>query len=163
MRLDPTPHRECLSIMPLADSQYGKEVRFNRILAVDRPTLMVPLDDALIFGPTGHFRRTRELLQDICRAGVDSILAFSGTLQKLEPTANLGRIVNVSASTTRYEHTRKVVVCSIHRALTLGADAVAVHVNLTSRYESSMLKSLARVVDRANLYGLPVMAIAYPR
>jgi len=146
-----------------ADNSYGKAVRMSRILASGRPTLMVPLDDALIFGPTGEFRDTAALLDllDSCR--VDSILSFAGTLHQLDAASSVGRILNITASTVRKDHTHKVLVNSIRRAVALGADAVAVHINLSSTFEGDMLRTLGTVIESANVSGLPVVAIAYPR
>ncbi|GAA2714172.1 hypothetical protein Apa02nite_094660 [Actinoplanes palleronii] len=71
--------------------------------------------------------------------------------------------MNLSASTTMMEHTRKVLVGSVRDAISGGADAVACHVNLTSPYETEQLEMLSRRVDEAQAYGLPVVAFAYPR
>ncbi len=146
-----------------SDQQHGKAVRLARVIASGRPTLMVPLDDSLIFGPTGRFTATADLVKELVESGVDSFLAFPGTLQSVDPAARVGRIVNLSASTVRHNHTRKVLFSGIERAVALGADAVAVHLNVSSQFESEMIVNLGTIVQAASQVGLPVLAISYPR
>lgn len=43
------------------------------------------------------------------------------------------------------------------------AEAVVVHVNVSSRYEREMLQVLGETADKCCRYGLPLMAIIYPR
>jgi DhnA family fructose-bisphosphate aldolase class Ia len=52
---------------------------------------------------------------------------------------------------------------NVREALEHGCDAVAVHVNVTSEYASEMLQSLSDVLADSRRYGLPVLAIMYPR
>ena len=72
----------------------------------------------------------------------DSLATFGVATRQIE---GLGRIVNLTASTTIGKHTRKVLVASVEQAVRLGADAVGVHVNISSEYEHEMLRILAEV------------------
>lgn len=145
-----------------SDSTVGKQIRLNRILG-QGPTIMVPLDDALISGPTGRFQEMDKLMHDLSSGDCDSILAFSGTLKLIPPRTAVGRVLNVSASSIRSIHTKKVVISNIEQAHRLGADAIAFHVNIGSRYESDMLSSLGMISQAADKEGMPLIAIMYPR
>jgi fructose-bisphosphate aldolase/2-amino-3,7-dideoxy-D-threo-hept-6-ulosonate synthase len=52
---------------------------------------------------------------------------------------------------------------SVADATAIGADCVAAHVNLGSRYETEMISALARVAAEGNRAGVPVLAIMYVR
>ena len=57
----------------------------------------------------------------------------------------------------------KVQVCSVQEAIRLGADAVSVHVNVGAQDEDKMLNNLGKVADECDLYGMPLLAMMYPR
>lgn len=151
------------SIPHTSSSDTGKQIRLNRILGSGWRTLMVPLDDALISGPIGRLSDSAALIDDIINAGCDSVLAFSGSLSLVSSRVQIGRVLNVTASTIRTTHTKKVVVSSVERAVRMGADGIAVHVNVGSRFESEMLSTLGTTCQSADRDGMPVVAIMYPR
>jgi DhnA family fructose-bisphosphate aldolase class Ia len=145
----------------------GKDRRLRRILHGSPPrTVIVPVDDSLIAGPSGGLRNMRRLLESVDAAGPDAILGFPRQLEtykgvlKRHDTSLIG---NLTASTTRSHHTDKYLVSTIKDALRAGCDAVAAHVNISSRYEKNMLQILAGMVTEADQYGIPVVAIVYPR
>ena len=45
----------------------------------------------------------------------------------------------------------------------LGADAVSVHINVGSEHEQHMLDQFSRILDECDNYGLPTLAMMYPR
>jgi len=71
--------------------------------------------------------------------------------------------MNLTASTSRSQHTRKTQVGTVHQAAQLGLHAVAVHVNISSKYEADMLSILGSVSQACESYGMPLLAIMYPR
>jgi fructose-bisphosphate aldolase/2-amino-3,7-dideoxy-D-threo-hept-6-ulosonate synthase len=145
-------------------TQVGKSRRLQRLFSPSGKTLIVPVDDSLIFGPTGGLENVGSKLAAILSDPPNAVLAFSGALLNA-PTLrpDVATIVNLSASTTRSVHTRKVQVATVHQAAQLGADAVAVHVNISSQYEHEMLRTLGRVAGMCESYGMPLLAIMYPR
>jgi class I fructose-bisphosphate aldolase len=54
-------------------------------------------------------------------------------------------------------------LCSVNKAVKLGADAVGYTIYFGSPYETEMLKDFAKVEEEAHDYGLPVVVWAYPR
>ena len=122
------------------------------------------MDDGLITGPIGQLSRTHEFLEAITRGGADGILVFGGLLSRFpRETAALTAIVNLTASVKGAHHTDKVWCTDIEEASHNGADAVAVHINVTDEDEGTMIKTLGRVTGKAHRSGLPVLAIVYPR
>jgi len=126
--------------------------------------LWLPLDEALIAGPRGWLSDPRTLLvPDVVRY-LTGVLAFRGTLTTCRSEiVDVPVVMNLSASTIRHEHTRKVPVGTIADALRAGAQAIAWHINVTSLFESESLRHMGRLATKAEAMGLPVVAMAYPR
>ena len=141
----------------------GHSVRMARIFRSDGRAVIMAMDDALIVGPTEGLINPAELLKMSADSGIDAILAFPGTLSLVAPGQQIGRILNLTASTAHSRHTRKYFVAPVDLAAHAGADAVAVHVNVTAVDEGEMIENLGAVVAAARQVALPVMAIMYPR
>lgn len=135
------------------------------MIPVGRAALWLPMDDALISGPeTRWLRDPRKLLIPDLLHHVDAVLGFAGLAERCqERLEGTSFIMNLTASTTNHDHTRKVLVNTPYRAKQVGATAVAVHVNLSSDTEQEQLAALGQVVEEARDMGLPVVAIVYPR
>jgi DhnA family fructose-bisphosphate aldolase class Ia len=146
-------------------AESGKLRRLARIFDVStRRCVVVPLDDSLLSGPEGGLRDMGRMAAVIREGEANAVLGFRGLFTRYGETLRVqGRIVNLTASTIRSAHTRKVLVGTVEDALRLDADAVAVHVNISSRYETEMLRNLGEVAATADRAGMPVMAIMYPR
>lgn len=143
----------------------GKSRRLRRLFSlIDGRTLVVPVDDSLIFGPAAGLEQAASKIRSILTEAPDAILAFPGVFRSIPQilSATPG-IVNLTASTIRSQHTRKVQVGTVHQAVQLGLDAVAVHVNISSAYEFEMLKTLGAVSEDCEMNGMPLLAIMYPR
>jgi fructose-bisphosphate aldolase/2-amino-3,7-dideoxy-D-threo-hept-6-ulosonate synthase len=149
----------------LSATQAGKVRRLRRLLSpVSNRTVIVPVDDSLIFGPAGGLEQMDSKIERILADPPEAILAFPGLFRsRVDMLSRVGGIVNLTASTTRSAHTRKVQVGTVYQAAQLGLDAVAVHVNLTSSYEFELLKILGIVSQECESYGMPLLAIMYPR
>jgi DhnA family fructose-bisphosphate aldolase class Ia len=132
--------------------------------AISGKTIVVPVDDSLIFGPVAGLGHIHTKLRDILRDPPEAVLAFLGLFRtQVEQMSRIGWIVNLTASTSRSQHTRKVLVGTVEQAAQLGVDAVAVHVNITSKYEPEMIRTLGSVAEACEARGMPLLAIMYPR
>lgn len=143
----------------------GKAVRLQRIInPLTHRTLIVPLDNSLLSGPDGGLMHMDEKVRQIVAGGADAVMGFYGLFahhgQLLQGRSGL---LNITASTTLGAHTRKVLVGSVEQAVALGMDGVTVHVNMSSRYEPSMLKILGDISRECARLGMPLMAQVYPR
>jgi DhnA family fructose-bisphosphate aldolase class Ia len=144
--------------------ELGSRRRLRRLVPGERPALWLPLDDGLISGPEDHLRDVRALLHREVLDHVTAVLGFRGLLVAAQrELVDTPFVMNLSASTTMGEHTRKIPVGTVRHAISAGADAVACHVNMSSPYETEQLEMLGGRVDEAQGYGLPVVAFAYPR
>jgi DhnA family fructose-bisphosphate aldolase class Ia len=126
--------------------------------------VIVPFDDSLISGPEGGLRGIGETLSRVVDASPTGVIGFSGFLRiNCKALARVPTIVNLTASTALVAHTRKVLITTVEQAVALGSSAVAVHVNISSAYESHMLRQLGITVASCEQLGIPVLAIMYPR
>lgn len=142
----------------------GKFLRLPFLYRREKPIIIAPIDDYLIFGPRGGLEDPKEKITKIVQAKPDAILTFCGTLQN---NAHLFQdtpiIVNLSASTTQVKHTRKRPVHKIEYALKLNAAAVAFHINIMSQWADEMIAYAGELVAEAAKFDLPTICIAYPR
>jgi len=141
----------------------GKHIRLSRLFKNGR-SVMVPLDDGLISGPEQGLRNPIRKVEEIASAQADAVLGFKGMFKATyQLLTNVGMVVNLTASSTLSIHTRKSLIGEVEEALQLGFDAVAVHVNVSSCYESEMLRHLGVVSRECERLGMPLLALMYPR
>lgn len=144
--------------------EIGRQRRLARLLPASRAALWLPLDDGLISGPEDHLRDLRRFLRRDIVEHVTAVLGFRGALATCHRDLTTTPVImNLTASTTLVDHTRKVVVGRVADAVRAGAEAIACHVNLTSPHEAGQLEILGGLVSEADAYGVPVVAMAYPR
>ena len=126
--------------------------------------VFVPIDDGLIAGPFNGLAELAHLLGDIAAAQPDAVMAFPGPLRNFSTTLiRTPTILNLTASTNLSEHTHKRQIASVEDAFALGADAVAVHVNMSSRHEGELLQVLGSTARACDTIGMPLMALMYLR
>jgi predicted phospho-2-dehydro-3-deoxyheptonate aldolase len=141
----------------------GVEKRLARILRTDGKTVIVPMDHGVTLGPIEGLQNMRQTIKNLLEAKVDAFVVHKGIAATTD-TKNAGLIVHASASTKfSPDANRKVRVCSVLEALRLGADAVSLHINMGAPTEVEMLAKLGDVADECHSYGLPLLAMMYPR
>lgn len=144
-------------------SSIGKQRRLEKLFT-DGKTLMVPVDDSLIFGPKEGLLDLHETIKNILHANPNAILGFKHDIEIITTVrSNVSFIYNVTASTVLNSHTKKVLVASVENALISGADCVAAHVNFSSKYENEMIHNFSIIANECDRLGVPLLAIAYPR
>ena len=95
--------------------------------------------------------------------GVDAVLLNRGVARSVD-TGNAGLVVHLCGSTKHCpDPNSKVQICSVEDAVRLGADAVSVHVNVGAKHEDRMLAMLGNVACECDDYGMPLLAMMYPR
>jgi fructose-bisphosphate aldolase/2-amino-3,7-dideoxy-D-threo-hept-6-ulosonate synthase len=143
----------------------GWQRRFSRLFrAGTRKMLVVPMDDDLLSGPEYRLRDLAGVVTSIAKGGADTTVGFPGLYRHCsQGLQGLGTILNLTASTSRGIHTRKVLASTVEDALVLGVDAVAVHVNIGSQHEPEMLRILGETRSSCQRWGVPLMALMYPR
>jgi predicted phospho-2-dehydro-3-deoxyheptonate aldolase len=141
----------------------GKNRRLKRIFKEDNRTVMVPMDHGVTIGPIRGIINMQEIINQLLKGGVDAIVVHKGIAKRVD-TGNAGLIVQLSAiSNLTPNLNNKVQVCTVAEAVRVGADGVSVHVNVGAQDEDKMLATLGRVADECDVYGMPLLAMMYPR
>jgi DhnA family fructose-bisphosphate aldolase class Ia len=143
---------------------HGSSLRLQRIFAVDGRAFILPIDEPVIGGPPPALKSRAKITGLLEQLGISATLGYANSLPAdAGRLTRVGRIVHLSVSTALSNHTHKRPMGSVRQALAAGADAVAAQVHFTDEHETEMLRHLANTVAEAEQFGLPTLAIAYPR
>jgi len=141
----------------------GKTRRLKRIMQKDNRTVIVPMDHGVTIGPIQGLTNMQVITHQLVKGGVDAILVHKGIAKRVD-TSNAGLIVMLSGMSNLSPNVNaKVQVCSVQEAIHIGADAVSVHVNVGAQDEDKMLQNLGKVAEECDIFGLPLLAMMYPR
>jgi fructose-bisphosphate aldolase/2-amino-3,7-dideoxy-D-threo-hept-6-ulosonate synthase len=141
----------------------GKKRRLKRIFRDDQRTVIVPMDHGVTVGPIKGLVNMQAIINKLLKGGVDAVVVHRGVAKDVD-TGRAGLIVHLSASTKLGpDPNYKVQVCSVDEAVRIGADAVSVHINVGAKQENKMLAKMGRVADDCDRYGMPLLAMMYPR
>jgi predicted phospho-2-dehydro-3-deoxyheptonate aldolase len=129
---------------------------------------VLALDHGLTMGRVPGLERIEQRLHGVGRDSLDAIVLHQGMVARLLPLFETGQrpglIVHLSGATQLSpDANEKQLVCTVEHALRLGADAVSVHANLGARTENKMLADLATVSETCQRWGVPLLAMIYPR
>jgi fructose-bisphosphate aldolase/2-amino-3,7-dideoxy-D-threo-hept-6-ulosonate synthase len=145
----------------------GKEIRMERI--VDRKThrtVIVPMDHGITAGPISGLIDLRATVDKVAEGGANAVLGHMGLPLHGHRGygKDIGLIIHLSASTRLGpDPNRKVLVTRVTDAIKIGADAVSVHINVGADDEAEMLTDLGRVARTCDQWGMPLLAMMYPR
>jgi fructose-bisphosphate aldolase/2-amino-3,7-dideoxy-D-threo-hept-6-ulosonate synthase len=121
------------------------------------------MDHGVTLGPVIGLVSIQEIINKLSKAGVEAFVLHRGVAKHVD-TGKAGLIVHLSGITRLgSDPSNKVQVCSVEAAFRIGADAVSVHVNIGAEKEHEMLTKLGRVADDCDRYGVPLLAMMYPR
>jgi fructose-bisphosphate aldolase/2-amino-3,7-dideoxy-D-threo-hept-6-ulosonate synthase len=146
---------------------YGKSIRLERI--VDRRTgnsVIVPMDHGVSIGPVEGLFDMKKTVDDVANGGATAVLMHKGLIRysHRESGRDIGLILHLSASTDIGVTSRgKVLVATVKEAITAGADAVSIHVNVGAETEQEMLRDAGSVSMECAEWGMPLIVMAYPR
>ncbi|MHC1575213.1 MAG: 2-amino-3,7-dideoxy-D-threo-hept-6-ulosonate synthase [Candidatus Methanogasteraceae archaeon] len=147
--------------------EIGKKIRLERI--IDRASgniLIIPMDHGISEGPMDGLVDIGETINKVAEGGADAVLMQKGMIKHGHRGYghDIGLIVHMSASTSLGpDPNNKVPVCTVEEAIKLGTDAVSVHINVGSDTESDQLEYLGVVSDDCDYWGVPLVAMMYPR
>ena len=141
----------------------GKTRRLRRIMQQDNRTVIVPMDHGVTVGPIQGITNMQTITNQLVKGEVDAILVHKGIAKRVN-TGSAGLIVMLSGMSNLSPNINaKVQVCSVQEAIRIGADAVSVHVNVGAQDEDKMLQNLGKVAEECEGFGLPLLAMMYPR
>jgi len=145
----------------------GKEIRIERIFdCTTGRAVIVPMDHGVSAGPIKGITNMKEAMTQAANGGANAVVVHKGIAARAHRKGDpdMGLIVHLSGSTSLSpEPNAKTLVCTVEEAIELGADAVSVHVNIGNGHEKEMLSDLGNVAHTASKWGMPLLAMIYPR
>lgn len=128
--------------------------------------VIVPMDHGISMGPIDGLIDMKSTVDSVALGGATSVLMQKGLVPYGHRTKgqDVGLIVHLSASTNIGSTSdTKVLDATVEEALKLGADAVSIHINLGAESEPEMLSDLGKISRDCAEWGMPLLAMAYPR
>ena len=145
----------------------GKLIRIERIInRKTRKTVIVPMDHGVTVGPIKGLINMGKTVDMIADGGANAVVGHLGLPLHGHRGAgkDIGLILHLSASTSLSpDPNHKVLVNTVQWALKMGADAVSVHINIGADDEAKMLEDLGKVAIECMEWGMPLLAMMYPR
>ncbi len=145
----------------------GKEIRLERIINRNtKRTIIVPMDHGVSQGPIDGLIDLGAAVDAVALGGANAVLGHIGLAlyghRRRGP--DIGLILHLSASTAiAPDPNEKVLVNTVTNALRMGADGVSMHINIGADSEACMLQDLGRVAVQCQQWGMPLLAMMYPR
>jgi len=143
----------------------GKKIRLERIINRNTgKTVIVPLDHGLTVGPIKGVDKISDTADKIAEGGANAVIIHKGiaSYEHRGHGRDLGLIMHLSAGTI-YSKNQKTIVTTVEEALEYGADAVSIHINIGAETEIDMLKQLGDISRSCKRWGMPLIAMMYPR
>jgi len=140
---------------------WGKKNRLSRLIQKNGHCLFLPIDHGYFLGPTSKLEKpgeTIKLLLPYC----DGIFVTRGVLRScIDPSNTIPIILRVSggSSVIGKDLANEGIITSIREAVRLNVAAVGLSIFIGTDYEHQTLLNLSRLVDEAEEYGIPVMAV----
>jgi class I fructose-bisphosphate aldolase len=128
--------------------------------------VIVPMDHGVTVGPIEGLIDMKNTVNQVASGGANAILIHKGLVEggHRRRGKDVGLIIHLSASTALSPFPNaKTLVCTVEEAIKLGADAVSVHINIGNGSEGEMLSDLGQVARTASEWGMPLLAMMYPR
>jgi 2-amino-4,5-dihydroxy-6-oxo-7-(phosphonooxy)heptanoate synthase len=146
---------------------FSRAMRLHRLFSHGSKLVVVPLDHSVSDGPiVRQGGSIDQLVRDLAASEVDAVVMHKGSLRHVRHTrfAHMSLIIHLSASSSHaHDPDAKYLVTSVKEALSLGADAVSVHVNLGSLDERTQIADLGAVAGSCDKWNIPLIAMVYPR
>lgn len=145
----------------------GKAIRMERI--TDRKTgkiVIVPMDHGVSVGPIKGLVDMSKTVDMVAEGGANAVIGHIALPRygHRHYGKDIGLILHLSASSTLSpKPNKKVLVNTIENALRMGADGISVHINIGDDDEAEMLRDLGRIAVECSYWGMPLVAMMYPR
>jgi fructose-bisphosphate aldolase/2-amino-3,7-dideoxy-D-threo-hept-6-ulosonate synthase len=146
-------------------SSIGKEIRLRHVLSRGK-ALIVAMDHGVSSGPVAGLEDIRKAVANVAKGGATGVVLHKGVVPFAKDyfDERLALILHLSASTSLSTRpNRKVMVTQVEEAISFGADAISVHVNIGGEDDDGMLQDLGATATSCDRFGMPLLAMMYPR
>lgn len=145
----------------------GKQIRLERIMDRNtKKTVIIPMDHGVTNGPIPGLINLEDAVNAVADGGANAVIGHIGLARygHRRGGRDVGLILHLSASTSiGPDPNDKVLVNTVTNALKMGADGVSMHVNIGADSEAHMLADLGKVAIECMEWGMPLLAMMYPR
>lgn len=136
--------------------------RLSRIIKPDtNRTVMLAVDHGYFLGPTNKLEDAGKTIQPLLPYA-DALMLTRGILRtSVAPEADIPIVLRVSggSSIIGKDLSNEGITTSLEEAVRLNVSAVALSIFVGSDHEHQTLLNLAALVDKAQPYGIPVLAV----
>jgi len=140
---------------------WGMKNRLSRIIKPNGRCMFMPIDHGYFQGPTSKLEKPWETIKSLLPYS-DALFVTRGVLRAcVPPEETIPIILRVSGGTSMVgkDLANETITTSIEEAVRLNASAVGMSVFIGSDYEHQTLSNLGNLVNEAERYGIPVMAV----
>jgi len=141
---------------------WGMKNRMSRIFKPqDNRTVMLAVDHGYFLGPVSRLEDLRETIEPLIPYA-DSLMITRGALRNcIEAKYTIPIVLRVSGgnSIIGKELSNEEITVSMQDALRLNTCAVALSIYVGAEYEHQTLINLANLINEAENYGIPVLAV----
>ena len=141
---------------------WGLQNRLSRIiLRNDNRALMLAVDHGYFLGPTEKLETPKKTVAPLLKY-CDSLMITRGVQRtSVDATYPIPIVLRVSggSSIIGEDLSNEQITTSIKEAIRLNASAVAMSIFVGSKYEHQSIVNLGKLVNEAEEYGIPVLAV----
>jgi putative autoinducer-2 (AI-2) aldolase len=141
---------------------WGMKNRMSRIIQKDGHTVMLAVDHGYFMGPTTGLEDLGKMVKPLLPYA-DVLMPTRGGLRNyIPPESDIPICLRVSGGTSILNKTNLLhegIVVSMEDAIRLNVAAVAFSILVGQPFERDTLLGFTQVIDEANRYGIPVLAV----
>lgn len=152
-------------------SNIGKKIRLNKILNKEGKAVIFAFDHALEHGPRDFFGERvdpRKIVEIAVRNDFSAIMMTRGGARATWDIwgGRIPLILKVTGKSSLRPKDQQLLqsaIGTVEDAIALDADAIAATVYWGSPYEDVMVEQFVEIAEQCEMYGLPILMLAYPR
>jgi len=142
--------------------EWGLQNRLSRIIKPNNNrALMLAVDHGYFLGPTEKLENPKKVIAPLLRH-CDSLMLTRGVQRtSVDPKSETPMVLRVSGGSSIIgdDLSQEDITVSLEEALRLNASAVAMSIFVGSKYEYQTIVNLGKLVNEAEKYGMPVLAV----
>lgn len=142
----------------------GKAIRLKNFFRHGSNIILVPMDHGITLGPIKGIEKIATTINSLSQLPIDGIILHKGIITACSDAiikSDIPLIMHLSANTNLGEECTKILVGNVREAVSLGANAVSVHINFGTPNENVMLRDVAYISEECFKYGMPLLTMAY--
>ena len=141
---------------------WGLKNRLSRIIKPhNNRALMLAVDHGYFLGPTEKLENPKKVIAPILKY-CDSLMVTRGVQRtSVSATSDTPMVLRVSGGSSIIgdDLSQEDITVSLEDAIRLNASAVAMSIFVGSKYEYQTIVNLGKLVNEAERYGMPVLAV----